>query len=79
MRSPPLWRETTCEKHDLVQSGKSSLTSWPDVKLIPQTNKQAHSAVRQERVSLLSVGQSLDETVGMQAEVSSKAATLEVT
>ena len=28
----------TCEKHDLVQSGKSSLTSWPDIKLIPQTN-----------------------------------------
>ena len=40
MRSPPLRRETTCEKHDLVQSGKSSLKSWPDVKLIPQTNKQ---------------------------------------
>ena len=38
MRSPPLRRKTTCEKHDLVQSGKSSLTSWPDVKLIPQTN-----------------------------------------
>ena len=30
----------TSEKHDLVQSGKSSLKSWPDVKLIPQTNKQ---------------------------------------
>ena len=28
------------EKHDLLQSGKSSLTSWPDVKLIAQTNKQ---------------------------------------
>ena len=40
MRSPPLRRETTCEKHDLVQSGKNSLKSWPDVKLIPQTNKQ---------------------------------------
>ena len=40
MRSPPLRRKTFCEKHDLVQSGKSSLTSWPDVKLIPQTNKQ---------------------------------------
>ena len=26
MRSPPLRRKTTCEKHDLVQSGKSSLT-----------------------------------------------------
>ena len=38
--SPPLRRKTTCEKHDLVQSGKSSLKSWPDVKLIPQTNKQ---------------------------------------
>ena len=25
-------------KHDLVQSGKSSLTSWLDVKPIPQTN-----------------------------------------
>ena len=23
-----------------MQSGKSSLTSWPDIKLIPQTNKQ---------------------------------------
>ena len=43
MRSPPLRRKTTYEKHDLVQSGKSSLTSWPDVKLIPQTNK--HSCV----------------------------------
>ena len=40
MRSLPLRHKTTCEKHDLVQSGKSSLTSWPDVKLIPQTNKQ---------------------------------------
>ena len=40
MRSPPLWRKTSCEKHDLVQSGKSSLKSWPDVKLIPQTNKR---------------------------------------
>ena len=40
MRSPPLRRKTTCEKRDLVQSGTSSLTSWPDVKLIPQTNKQ---------------------------------------
>ena len=39
MRSPPLRRKTTCEKHDLVQSGKSLLKSWPDVKLIPQTNK----------------------------------------
>ena len=39
MRSLPLQRKTTCEKHDLVQSGKSSLTSWPYVKLIPQTNK----------------------------------------
>ena len=39
MRSPSLRRKTTCEKHDLVQSGKSSLTSWPDIKLIPQTNK----------------------------------------
>ena len=39
MWSPPLRRETTCEKHDLVQSGKSSMMSWPDVKLIPQTNK----------------------------------------
>ena len=38
MRSLPLRRKTTCEKHDLVQSGKSSLKSWPDVKLIPQTN-----------------------------------------
>ena len=27
------------KEHDLVQSGKSSLTSWPDVKLILQTNK----------------------------------------
>ena len=35
-----LWLKTTCENHDLVQSGKSSLKSWPDVKLIPQTNKQ---------------------------------------
>ena len=26
-----------------MQSGKSSLTSWPDVKLIPQTNKQVYS------------------------------------
>ena len=25
----------------LPPSGKSSLTSWPDIKLIPQTNKQA--------------------------------------
>ena len=39
MRSPPLRRKRTCEKHDLVQSGKSSMMSWPDVKLIPQTNK----------------------------------------
>ena len=39
MRSLPLWREITCEKHDLVQSGKSSLKSWPDVKLIPQTKQ----------------------------------------
>ena len=39
MQSPPLRRKTTCKKHDLVQSGKSSLKSWPDVKLIPQTNK----------------------------------------
>ena len=43
MHSPPLRRKTTCEKHDLVQSGKSSLTSWPDVKLIPQTNKQTNA------------------------------------
>ena len=28
-----------CEKHDLVQSGKSSMMSWPDVKLIPQTKQ----------------------------------------
>ena len=40
MRSPPLRRKTTCKKHDLVQSGNSSLKSWLDVKLIPQTNKQ---------------------------------------
>ena len=45
MRSPPLRRKTTCEKHDLVQSGKSSLMSWPDVKLIPQTNKQTNTKV----------------------------------
>ena len=45
MRSPPLRRETTCEKHDLVQSGKSSLMTWPDVKLIPQTNKQTNKYV----------------------------------
>ena len=48
MRSPPLRRETTCEKHDLVQSGKSSLTSWPDVKLIPQTNKQTPESEQEE-------------------------------
>ena len=29
------------KKHDLVQSGKSSLMSWPDIKLIPQTNSLA--------------------------------------
>ena len=43
MRSPPLRRKTTCEKHDLVQSGKSSLKSWPGVKLIPQANKQTNN------------------------------------
>ena len=35
--------KTTSEKHDLVQSGKSSLTNWPDVKLIPQTNIDTHT------------------------------------
>ena len=51
MRSPPLGRKTTCEKHDLVQSGKSSLTSWPDVKLIPQTNKQISKISSNENCS----------------------------
>ena len=46
MRSPPLRHKTTCEKHDLVQSGKSSLMSWPDVKLIPQTNNLIISSTR---------------------------------
>ena len=40
MQSLPLGLKTTCEKHDLVQSGKSSLMSWPDIEPIPQTNKQ---------------------------------------
>ena len=40
MRSLALRRKTTCEKHDLVQSGKSSLMSCPDIKLIPQTNSE---------------------------------------
>ena len=44
MRSLPLRRKTTCEKHDLVQSGKSSVMSWADVKLIPQTNKMGQLA-----------------------------------
>ena len=44
MRSPPLWRKTTCKRHDLVQSGKSSMMSWPDVKLIPQTNNPTCSS-----------------------------------
>ena len=39
----PLRRKPTCKKHDLVQSGKSSLMSWPDVKLIPQRNKQFYT------------------------------------
>ena len=38
----PCGVKTTCKKHDLVQSGKSSLMSWPDVKVIPQTNKQTN-------------------------------------
>ena len=28
MRSLPLWHKTPCKKHDLVQSGKNSLTSF---------------------------------------------------
>ena len=35
-----------------MQSGNSSLTSWPDVKLIPQTNKLLPSGnVRRARLS----------------------------
>ena len=70
MRSLPLRRKTTCEKHDLVQSGKNSLKSWPDVKLIPQTNNCGipcwHMACcpseavlhRGQRVPLLQIGTS---------------------
>ena len=48
-RSPPLRRKTTCEKHDLLQSGKSSLVSWPDFKLIPQRNKETNIQVHESR------------------------------
>ena len=45
MWSPPLWRKTSVKSMTLRQSGKSSLTSWPDVKLNPQTNNLVYSNI----------------------------------
>ena len=53
--------KTSVKSLTLRQSGKSSLNSWPDVKLIPQTKKQTKLVQRASgRFHLDAFGRHLD-------------------